>query len=75
MFKDTTVEPMHIPRVPISGKGDEARLILEDAKARFKTLVNYNKSMTATQKLAEIDRLRAANLIVSDGTRGRKKKE
>ena len=73
LFKDTKVEPMHIPRVPISGKGDEARLILEDAQARFKTLVNYNKSMTPTQKLAEIDRLRAEKLIVSDGRKGRKK--
>lgn len=75
LFKDTKVEPMHIPRVPISGKGEEARLILEDAKARFKTLVNYNKTMSPTQRLAEIDRLRAEKLIVSDGTRGRKKKE
>jgi hypothetical protein len=34
-----------------------------------------NPLFTPSQKLAEIDRLRAQNLIVSDGRKGRKKQD
>jgi hypothetical protein len=68
------LEPMQIPRVPISGKGLEADLILKDAKERFKDRVTYTASMTATQKLAEINRLREIKLIVSTGKKGRPSK-
>ena len=70
---EVKIEPMHIARVPTSGKGDEARMILEDARKLFREKVKNVEGMTPTQKLEEIDRLRKLNLIVSDGRKGRKK--
>jgi hypothetical protein len=64
-------EAMHISRVPLSGKGTEAELILLDARKIFGAKAKEPEGMTPTQKLAEIKRLRDIGLIISDGRKGR----
>jgi hypothetical protein len=65
------VETMHISRIPSSGKGTEAELILLDARKIFGAKAKGPEGMTPTQKLAEIKRLRDIGLIISDGRKGR----